>query len=178
MCFEQRIGDEMVPAHRQQRCTGLDDAERVLFDCCCHRVGVVRVDHEVPIIDDRQRFKRVKTERKGLEFRQLYRGLTNGTRPQTAAGPVGDRGVIRHARDSHVHSGQIAAIAAAQEGRRATIGHLCPAALILFRPECEIAEIVRHHFAPSIACRCAIQSRMARPKSFWLFGFSIVSSAA
>ncbi len=88
----------------------------------------MEVERDVPMIDGGDVFENVEAEgvlRVAVEDR---RSAADRLRTEAGARAVGDRHVERHAENGEVDAGQVAAVAAAHEGKRAGIGRVFSAA--------------------------------------------------
>ena len=128
MRLEQRPGDEMVAAERQQERAGLQELRRLALDRRRRLLVVAAVEQAVAIVDDRQRLEQVAVERILRVVVEDRRGAADRLRPEARARPVGDGGVERNAPDDRVRALHVLGISAAHEGQRAGIGRIAGAA--------------------------------------------------
>ena len=129
MRLQERPGDEMVAAEREEMHVGVEDRARLRLDRLGDGQRIVQVERHVAVIDRREVGEDVEAEgilRVAVEDR---RGAADRLRAEARARPVGHRHVERDAEDREVDAGQVAAVAPAHERERAGIGRVVRAAL-------------------------------------------------
>ena len=115
---QQRPGDEMVAAERQQLRARGDHLGRRRLDRRAPRVaGWCGSSKASPRSTTASASQQVEAPGKGLELGELHRGGADRPRPEPAAGAVGHRGVVGKAHHRDVDAGEVAGVAAAQEAR-------------------------------------------------------------
>ena len=128
--LQQRIGDEMIAAEREELRAAGDDRRGLRLDRSRRIPSAWReVERGVAVVDDRERRERVEAERILRIAVEDRRGAADRLRPEARARPVGRRLVERDAPDHRIDAGEVARVAPPHEGQRAAIGRLHGAAL-------------------------------------------------
>ena len=129
MRLQQRPGDEMVAAEREEMHVGVEDRARLRLDRLGDGQRAVQVERHVAVVDGGEVVEDVDAERILRVAVEDRRGAADRLRAEAGARPVGHRHVERDAEDGEVDAGQVAAVAPPHEGERAGIGRVGRAAL-------------------------------------------------
>ena len=124
MRLEQRPGDEMVAAERQQEGAGSQQLLRLALDRARRLLVVAAVEQAVAIVDDGQLVERIDVERILRIAVHDRGGAADRLRPEAGARPVGHGRVERNAPDDRVGALDVLGVFAPHEGQRAGIGRL------------------------------------------------------
>ena len=128
MRLEERVGDEMVAAEREELGAGCDNGGGLPFDRGGNVGRPAIVEGAIAVVDDGERRERIEAERILRVAVEDRRGPPDRLRPEARARPVGGRRVEGDAPHHRIDPGKLARIAPPHERQGAAIGRLEAAA--------------------------------------------------
>ena len=149
MRLEQRPGDEMVAAERQQERAGFEQFRRLALDRARRLLVVAVVEQAIAIVDHGELFEQVAVERILRIVVEDRGGAADRLRAEARARPVGHGGVEGNAPDDRVRALHVLGIFAPHEGERPGIGRVAGAAERAARGEGVVDRACRHVGTPS-----------------------------
>ncbi|MNC45298.1 hypothetical protein D3C75_942520 [compost metagenome] len=115
----------MVATEGEHGATRLQNVLGMGLDAVRYRLRRAAVEGAVAIVDHRQVVERVERPRPMAGPGLLDRGRTDRPRAEARAGAVTGGRVERHTADHHIHTAQVAAVAAAGETDNTGVGAFC-----------------------------------------------------
>ena len=144
MRLEQRPGDKMVAAERQQEGARLDELRRLALDDARRLLVVAGVEQAIAIVDDRHLLEQVAVERILRIVVEDGGGTAYRLRPEAGARPVGDGRVEGNAPDDGVGALDGLGVFPPHEGQRPGIGRVAGAAGQAARGKGVVDGVCRH----------------------------------
>jgi hypothetical protein len=133
--LQERPGDEVVAAQREEVHIGIEHAPHLRRNGIRDRVGAMKIERDVAVVHNGEFPEDVDPERILRIAVEDGRGAADRLRPEAGARAVGDGHVERDAEHGEIHAGEVAAVTAAHERQRAGIGRVGGAPLQRLRAE-------------------------------------------
>src|SRR5690606_5743173 len=122
--FQQRVGDEMVPAETEQAGAGIDDFVSVFLDRRGYRLGPAEVEHAIAVVDDGEPVEWIERHTVRSSSGHDAGGGADRAGPDAGTRTVRGRRVERYAGDDEVDPVQVAGVFPPHERKSARVGRL------------------------------------------------------
>ena len=110
----------MISSQAKQGNAGIENTSRSLLDCLDHALRIADVEVDISVVDHAETLAQVELPRPDTPriLTNKSRLLSQGSRAETRAGPVGRRKIVGNAENRKLHTLELARVRTAQEAER------------------------------------------------------------